>query len=446
MTITILVLTVAVIAIVSTKLTHREMKRLTIEENVSRSRPVSQLLARSYEAAGGWRDARATLERVAEITGKNAVLVDATQKVMAVAPPMPDARLTVESDGALTIYRQGARAAMRMKLLAPQADIRDSAGRVVGHLYLFQREPAEPQPGSNFDRLLLLTFIAAGALGVLMALAIARRITGPIERLTEATRRLESGDLTARVDANAGDEIGELARAFNAMASSIARNEELRSRMVADVAHELRTPLTNLRCQLESIDDGLVEPTPEVLRSIGEDATLLERLVTDLQDLALAEAGKLRLNVERVSLRAVVERAAASVAHTASANGVTVSAPIDGALEVNADPLRLQQILTNILTNAITHTSSGGTATVNASEAADTLTISVRDTGSGIAPSELPNIFERFYRADSSRGRTTGGAGLGLAIVKELVAAHGGRVWVESELGRGTTVYVALPC
>ncbi|HEX7190330.1 MAG TPA: ATP-binding protein, partial [Thermoanaerobaculia bacterium] len=249
------------------------------------------------------------------------------------------------------------------------------------------------------------------------------------------SRRMEGGDLSVRVEPSGGAQLEELAHSFNAMASSIDRNEELRRRMVSDVAHELRAPLTNLRCELESIQDGLTEATTERIGSLHDEVMHLSALVDDLQDLSLADAGKLEIDAQRVNLGAVVKRVGAKRA----------SMTFEGSDDVTvvADARRVVQILTNLVSNAVAAHATGIRIAWEAAGAE--VVVRVIDDGSGIAPDQLPHIFERFYRVDPSRSRATGGAGLGLAIVEQLVRAHGGRVWAESTPGSGTTIAFTLP-
>ena len=277
-------------------------------------------------------------------------------------------------------------------------------------------------------------------------MGLSRRILRPVETLTAAARRMEKGDLSQRVEAQSSDEIGELARAFNAMADGLNRLEELRRNMVSDVAHELRTPLSNIRGYLEAVRDGVVEPKPEVIDSLYEEAMLLNRLVDDLQELALAEAGQLTLERQLVAPAGLANRAVEAARGQASASGIALRTDLPERLPlVNVDPQRIGQVLGNLLSNALTHTPSGVEVVVTARADGSEVQLSVSDTGEGVRPEHLPYIFERFYRADRSRSRTTGGTGLGLAIAKQLVEAHGGRIEVESEVGQGTRFTFTLP-
>ncbi|MFB0537222.1 MAG: sensor histidine kinase, partial [Anaerolineae bacterium] len=298
---------------------------------------------------------------------------------------------------------------------------------------------------ASINRTLLLVAVVAGLGAVLLILGLSRRILAPVEALTAAVRRMEAGDLSQRVEVTSQDEIGELAQAFNAMADGLARLEELRRNMVTDVAHELRTPLSNIRGYLEALQDGVVEPERHIIGSLYEEAMLLNHLVDDLQELSLAEAGHLKLKRQPVALADVVDRAVEAVRPRAEAEGITLQVDLPEDLLLDVDPQRIGQVLRNLLDNGLTHTPPGGEIAIAAHAEGQWVEVSVRDTGSGIAAEDLPYVFERFYRADKSRSRATGGAGLGLAIAKQLVEAHGGRIWVESTEGEGSTFTLALP-
>jgi signal transduction histidine kinase len=257
---------------------------------------------------------------------------------------------------------------------------------------------------------------------------------------------MEKGDLTGRISLRSGDEIGQLATAFNAMADGLTRLEQLRRNMVGDVAHELRTPLTNIRGYLEAARDGLVTPDMALVDNLYEEVMLLNRLVDDLQDLALAEAGQLPLERRPVEVSEVARMATEAIRPQVEARGLELSLDLPSDLPpVAADPHRIGQVLRNLFNNALEFTPHGGQITLTARLDGTWVCLEVSDSGPGIAPEQLPFVFERFYRADSSRARATGGAGLGLAIVKQLVEAHGGRVWVKSTSGAGSLFGFTLP-
>ena len=298
----------------------------------------------------------------------------------------------------------------------------------------------------SVNRSLLIAILVAGLLALLLTLLLSKSILSPIGALTGAARKMEQGDLSQRVQVRPKGELGDLAQAFNAMADSLQHAEQLRRNMVSDVAHELRTPLSNLRGYLEAMQDGVLVPTPASIASLHEDVMLLNHLVDDLQELALVEAGQIRLEKRSTELDRVVEKALTITNQEASSKGVTLNASVPPGLPtVYADPERLGQVLRNLLDNALAYTPSGGNISVGAATKNGMVEVWVGDTGIGIAPEHLPYIFERFYRADKSRTRSTGGAGLGLAIVKQLIEAQGGCVAIESTLDKGTKVTFTLP-
>jgi signal transduction histidine kinase len=291
-----------------------------------------------------------------------------------------------------------------------------------------------------------MALVVAGLAALLLTAALSRRIIRPVEELTLAAQAMATGDLGRRVAVGAPDEIGTLGRAFNSMADSLQRVEGLRRTLVGDVAHELRTPLTNIRGYLEALRDGVARPDARMIDSLHEEALLLNRLIDDLQDLALAEAGQLRLQREPAALGAVVERALSAARPRMEAKGVSCAHALPPDLPpVMIDAERVGQVLRNLLNNALTHTPAGGTISVAAQVEGEMVAVSVCDTGCGIAADDLPLIFERFYRADRSRNRATGGAGLGLTIVRQLAEAHGGGVRVTSEPGQGSCFTFTLP-
>jgi signal transduction histidine kinase len=230
------------------------------------------------------------------------------------------------------------------------------------------------------------------------------------------------------------------------MAGDLERAEQLKRNMVADVAHELRTPLSNIRGYLEAIRDGIKKPDTDTIHSLDEEVTLLSRLVDDLQELSLAEAGELKLVCQEENIGDLIKQTVAGVQAQATTKGLSVSIDLaDKLLLVNIDSQRISQVLRNLLDNAVAHAAKGGTITVTARRQANYLEVAVADTGEGIPAEDMPNIFERFYRVDKSRARATGGSGLGLTIAKRLVEAHGGKIEVQSEPGKGSCFTFTLP-
>ncbi|MFG3421841.1 sensor histidine kinase [Micromonospora sp. NPDC048063] len=291
---------------------------------------------------------------------------------------------------------------------------------------------------------LLAAAAGVAAVAIIGTVLLSRRVLRPIDTLTVAAQQLGRGDLTGRVPVRGNDELAELALSFNRMADSLQRGEERQRRLVADVAHELRTPLANLRGYLEALSDGVIAPDQELYASLLEEAVLQQRIVDDLQDLALAEAGNLAYHRVTVDLAELLETC--GTAHHARAESAGVSLCVAAEpVAVHADPDRLRQVVGNLVTNALRATAAGGSVRLVASRTDTQAVVQVVDTGSGIAADALPHVFDRFWRADAARGRRTGGSGLGLAITRQIVTDHQGTITVASEVGVGTTFTIALP-
>ncbi|MFI6177729.1 sensor histidine kinase [Nonomuraea sp. NPDC051191] len=311
--------------------------------------------------------------------------------------------------------------------------------------YLYIGSPAE----ATGPRIPLPSIAGAALLVLVLTVGVsvmaARRLVGPVNALTHAARRMRDGDSSARVQVRTTGEISELATAFNEMSEHLQRMEEQRKAMVSDVSHELRTPLSNLRGWLEAAQDGVAELDPALIASLVEELLLLQHIVDDLQDLALADAGKLRLHLEPVHLGDLLDQVATAHRGRAEAAGLTLTTGITGTPALTADPVRLRQAVGNLVTNSLRYTRAGGHITLTARQDGDHVIIEVTDTGIGIRAEHLPHVFDRFWRAEKSRNRRTGGSGLGLAIVRDLAEAHGGTATATSTPGVRTTFTLRLP-
>ncbi|MDQ6693946.1 MAG: ATP-binding protein [Chloroflexota bacterium] len=302
--------------------------------------------------------------------------------------------------------------------------------------------------GGDVARGLLSAALVVAAVLLGLAAIFSQRISRPISRLTAAARTMASGDLSVRVSGYGVREINELSEAFNSMAGSLAAADGQRRQLTADVAHELRTPLSIIKGRLEGMQDGVYSATPDQITLLLDETALLERMIEDLRILAQADAGQLPLYMEQVRPEELLNVVARHFAPQAADAQVTIRVTAEEGLpDLHADPQRLQQVLGNLLSNALRHTPVGGAITLRAVRepgANHLVTISVQDTGSGIAPADLTHIFERFWKADRARSRS-GGAGLGLAIARRIVEAHGGRIWAAGEPpGQGATVGFTL--
>ena len=286
----------------------------------------------------------------------------------------------------------------------------------------------------------------------LLALAIMLRVFRtyalPLADMMTAADQVADGDLTVRLDPKGGREFQQLTNSFNRMTAELERTDQQRRNLTADIAHELRTPLHIIQGNLEGILDGIYKPTPEQIEATLDETRLLARLVEDLRLLSLVETGKLHLETTAVDVADLLTDVATSFSGQAETNGIAlkVIAIEPQPLMIQGDPVRLDQVLSNLVSNALRHTPTEGSVTMAASVVADQLMMTVTDTGLGIPADDLPFVFDRFWKGDRARTHTAGaGSGLGLAIARQLVEAHRGQIMVTSELNRGTTFTIVLP-
>ncbi len=298
---------------------------------------------------------------------------------------------------------------------------------------------------ASVHRYLLWAAVAALLLALFLSYLLTRRILRPLSEMVDITREIAAGQYGRRLAVTSSDEVGALGVAFNRMAEGLERVEELRKTMVGDVAHELRTPLTNLRGYLEAAIDRVVPPSPETLRLLQAEIMRLVHLVEDLQSLARADAARRFLRKEPLSLMHLARQILTLYDHPFQAKRISVETHFDPDCDtVDADPDKLLQAMRNLVDNAWRYTPPAGTLTVSSRPGPQGVTVAFANTGEGIPESDLPFVFERFFRTDRSRSRARGGAGIGLAIVKELIEAHGGTVGAESAAGL-TRIWFTLP-
>jgi two-component system sensor histidine kinase BaeS len=294
---------------------------------------------------------------------------------------------------------------------------------------------------ASVNRLLLYGGLAAGFLALLLGVVLARRATAPARELAQAARAFASGDRGRRVAYDTPDEFGEMARAFNAMGDAVEEEDRLRRDFAAEVAHEVRTPLAILRSQVEAIQDGVAEPDAPIVASLHEETLRLTRLMGDLETLASAEAAGFSLSPKPIELRPLLEESIRAFETRFQEEEVTLRSDLrDVAADVDAN--RIRQVVSNLLSNALKFTPSGGSAEVDLRPADGQAVIRVADTGPGISSEDLPHVFDRFFRGHGVRAS---GSGIGLTVVRELVEAHGGSVEVTSAWGAGTAFTVRLP-
>jgi signal transduction histidine kinase len=283
--------------------------------------------------------------------------------------------------------------------------------------------------------------LVLGIAGAALTLRALRRTAQPISDVMEAANRVEEGDYSTRVTESGPREVRRLARAFNSMTERLEKNDEQRRALLADVTHELRTPLTVMQGNIEAMLDGVYPRDDEHLGPILEETRVLSRLVEDLRTLSLAESGALKLHPEPTDIEILITETLASFRTQADVAGIKLTANIPAEVApIEIDPVRVREVLANLIANALRHTPPGGSIEVAALRDAGFIKLSVRDTGKGIPADTLPYIFDRFFKSEQSRGM-----GLGLAIAKNLVVAHGGEITAESVVGGGTTIRFTLP-
>ncbi len=303
------------------------------------------------------------------------------------------------------------------------------------------------------NRAIWISAIIGIAVALILGFLLTQYLINPIKALTSGARNITGGNLGYRVKVSSGDEIGELTQTFNTMASRLEASEQTRKQLLADIAHELKTPLTVIGGTVDGIMDGVFNPDREHLGTIKEQTTMLTHLIADLRDISLAETGQLKLEKSRCDISELVSQSVMQFEKSASEKGIHLQVDTSSSVpELLIDPSRIKQVINNLLTNAIRHTPANGTISISIENRDKNehfnkkhVLISVCDTGEGIPSEHLPHIFDRFYRAKSARSRNDGGSGLGLAIAGQMVQAHGGNIRAESELGKGSTFFIALP-
>ncbi|MBI2859361.1 MAG: HAMP domain-containing histidine kinase [Chloroflexi bacterium] len=453
----IVVVSVGLMAYLTNLSTTREFEQYIISGNAMHAEGVGDSLSGYYSRQGSWNGVQAILSGMLGMMGDRLLVADSGGVIVG------------DSEGSAlgqTVNRLG---------LAGYGTPVGVSGQEVGSFYFLYSgaggmmgrgmmgmmggrpvpspvNSAEADFLSRVNRSLWIAGLAAVAAALLVGLFLTRQITRPVRALTRGAREVSKGNLAYRVKAQSRDELGELVQTFNTMAANLAASEQSRRRMTADIAHELRTPLTVIEGTARGMLDGVFPLNSEHLITIREETALLTRLIDDLRDLSLAEAGQLKLELGLEDVVSLIRRKLEQVELSAKEAGLTLKLDAeDGLPPIEIDHFRIEQVVANLLTNAVRHTPAGGKIIVSvkaatpSAEAPAGVLISVADTGEGIPPEHLPHIFERFYRVSDSRARDEGGTGLGLAIVKYLVMAHGGRVRVESRPGLGSTFYVWLP-
>ena len=429
--ISVVLVTIGAISIFVTQRTLAEIRRFEEHREQIFASRMELVLFGYYHQNGSWEGIQPFVEQMGSLYGQQIILTD------------QDGVVVGDSEGDL-LGEQYQPGSPGRAILTPWKE------EIPGTLFISSPSAVDPislwRLSGPINQYILWGGLIAGGIALVITFFLSRRILAPIRALTSAARHLGRGDFSQRVQIKDRSELGELANTFNSMASDLERAEQLRRNLVADVAHELRTPLSNLRGYLEAARDGVIKPDTDTIRSLDEEAALLSRLVDDLQDLSLAEAGKLKLVLQAEDLPQLISQTIATAQAQAVAKRVLVSIDLPDKLpQVSIDSHRISQVLRNLLENAVAHTTKDDSITLAARQQGNWVEVSVTDTGEGIPAEDLPNVFERFYRVDKSRARATGGSGLGLTIAKRLVEAHGSKIEVKSEPGKGSCFSFTVP-
>ena len=381
------------------------------------------------------------------------------EAVLAAGLPAPDTRprflpeMFTLADGAGRVIVGGAQHQAGLLLSSEQLAGFESIevdGTTVGWMTVpgnaFAPRGGETDFFRRVNNTLLLGAVAAFAVALVAGAVAARSLTRPLRDLTQATRAVAAGDFERKVVISSRDELGTLAEAFNQMSRALAASQRLRRQMTADIAHELRTPLSIILGHLDAVEDGVLTGSADTTRIIREETERLARLVEDLRTLTLSDAGELALETRQIDVEELVWRAHAAHQPQAAAGEVELSAEIEPGMEpVRADPVRVSQVLGNLLANAILHTPKGGRIVLTAGNTPTGVRLGVQDSGPGFASEDLARVFERFYRSDKARRRQDGGSGLGLAIARSIIEAHGGTIGARNVPGGGAVIIAELP-
>lgn len=347
---------------------------------------------------------------------------------------------------AVVVLLLSAQFLMRSQLPDPTT-LMEGSGATGSPLPAVDPDTLEDRLQTILEEALLIASFGALAAAVVVSLFVSRRIVEPLQELTEVSRRLALGLYRERTSIESEDEIAQLSQSVNQLAEALDRTEQRRLALLADVAHELRTPLTTIEGYMEGLLDGVIAPDEQTFTLIRHEAARLQRLTEELGLLSRAEAGELPLAPRPLNPAELLTTLIARFHPQFSVCEIDLHLDLPPTSPpIEADPDRISQVIINLLANALRYTPAGGAVAVRLQAFDDYIEMTVRDTGAGIEAEHLPHLFERFYRVDKSRTRTSGGTGIGLTIARHIVYAHGGEIWAESAgLGRGATFHVTLP-
>jgi two-component system sensor histidine kinase BaeS len=451
----LLLAAIVAVALLSTRSAHVELAQFETRVQSPVDAPPRQAIAsaveREWSALHG-ESGRARLRAIASALRDSAPLIvldTAGRLVAASVADVAAADVRLMPDGNLELSRTAridGEPRLLQRLFLSGVPLRTTNGERLGFLFVLPSRTPTPSGAqrmvNGIQRTTWLAVIIASALSAIAAWWLAFPLVAQVQRLTRAAGAVSANALDTRVTISSADELGALEHSFNAMAESLAQTERTKRQMISDLAHELRTPLTNVIGLLEAMRDGMRPTDAATLQSTQDEALLLKRLIDELQELSLADAGALRFDCAATDIRSIVQQAADAFQGGSPAPRATVpTAPVIARV----DAQRVAQVLRNVLQNAVTHTPPSGAVKIALVVDGQAATIRVTDTGRGIPADQLAHIFDRFYRVDPSRDRTTGGMGLGLALAKRMVERMEGTIRAESETGQGTCITIRFP-
>lgn len=440
--------------VLSNRVISSRFNELLARSGQSYARRVAPFLERYYEKVGNWDNLGEDILAIQKIR-ENPKILDDNPKI---ANNLPG--LVFAARDERVILLDGDKVILDTNPEGPSFGITDNLrqfgtpimynGEEVGFVIVGSSVGFLSSNQERFLRDVNRTLILSAIIGILAVLIVgviqSQSIVNPIQKLNEATRKIIKGDYSNRVQINRKDELGEMAVSFNEMAMQLEQQRELRHRSMADIAHELRTPLSVLQIDLESMEDGLMEFTPENIRVLQNEVTHLRNLVEDLRILSRVDAGELSIEHNRIELGAIIREVLERQQSSARDKNVHLEGDLlEGEVFINGDAQRISQVLINLISNAVRHTPADGTVRVWMRQQKDHAVVAVMDTGEGIPAEDLPFLFDRLYRVEKSRTRDLGGSGLGLSIAKSLIQAHQGEIWAESQEGQGSTFKFKLP-
>ncbi len=424
----VVALAIGTVGYVATRTTRREFDRYISQDKALKYQRLALTLSSYYEETGSWKGVQNLIDKI-ERTYNSEIIIAS------------DAGTIVGYSGSGLVNGTNTRE------LGLKIATLGNSNEPAGFLYLKNRKRSGVEEIflSSVDQAIILAVVISIITAVAFILYYSKKTLGPIQKLTSAAENIQKGKLDQEVTVKSRDEVGKLASAFNSMAKELRKQERLRKNMVSDVAHELRSPLTKSHGYLEAIKEGAMEPNDKMIDALYRNSKSLKRLVDDLHDLSQAEAGQLDLEREPVLLDDVMTATRESIEFKLEEKDINLNVSFPDEILVYVDPGRIQQVIRNLIDNAITYSDEEGEIEITAETRDEEVKIGVKDNGLGIPENDVPHVFDRFYRVDSSRSRETGGSGLGLTIAKEIVEAHGGTIDVTSSEGEGTEFTFTLP-